>query len=79
MKNPVQEAWESLGLSRAEMARKAGLTYTAVAYTARGYARRPSPAILRVLEREGFDPEELTKRYEEWRSLQEGDERGAEG
>lgn len=70
MRNPLVEARETVGLTRAAFARKHGLPYTVVANAELGYHKRPSEQLLRALEKEGFDPGELARRYAEWRRQQ---------
>lgn len=71
MENPLLQAMKAARLTRAQLARRAGVSYATVSWTLLGYAAKPSEAILRVLASEGLDIADLERRYIEWRKAQQ--------
>lgn len=71
MENPLRVLRARLGLSRAGLALRAGLTYHQICVAELGYDRRLSPSVLAALSRvTGVDGETLARDYAVWREKQ---------
>jgi transcriptional regulator with XRE-family HTH domain len=67
MVNPIQEIREKKGWTIQELVSVTGISFTAIFNCLTGNTRHINMQILKVVEQLGYEPEEVSKKYQEYR------------